>query len=194
MPLTPFTGLSVTLHLLVILIHRIFRGISTRLHLKPIVLTASRTSVTLGLSLAVIFCVFFITIVSATTMIVISVSDEHSSLNYAENIYNTFHDDGEIVLIPYALTYSLTTPYFVYQPSQVMDALQQPVIIPNVLTELVLSPYALGHEVSNLQGLNQPVIIPYALQSEIRTMYAYNPSERLVYPPYLRANSPYAAR
>jgi hypothetical protein len=73
MPPTPFIGISLLIHTLIILLHKIFHWVPRRkiLHKKPKMSTSF-------LSVFVVTLVFWFVVISAVVLVYVSIQDRHS--------------------------------------------------------------------------------------------------------------------
>jgi hypothetical protein len=90
MPLTPFVGLSIMVHIVVIVGHRLFHWTP----MKPESRKENVVAFVRFLGFGIIGAVFAVVLISATVLVRASVKDKHSSIRFmgevAENTYASF--------------------------------------------------------------------------------------------------------
>lgn len=86
MPLTPFIGLSVMVHIFVIISHRFFQWTPAEQGAR----TRGQQLVTRAIGLTIVSLVFVVVLFSAGTLVRASIEDRHSSIAMAETIYGHF--------------------------------------------------------------------------------------------------------
>ncbi len=103
MPLTPFAGLSVIIHLLIILVSAVLHK-SFLERLKSHVHCVSNNTL-LIVSLSIMTVIFSITLVIASRMIYLSTHDEYSSFRYMQALIRSYEmrRDADTQLMIYVI-------------------------------------------------------------------------------------------
>ncbi len=86
MPLTPFIGLSVLIHVSIIVINKLLRRIPGEKETTPLVKTSTRK--TIAYTSLIIAAVFAFVLINAGILVRASLTDSHSTVRYVNNYFN----------------------------------------------------------------------------------------------------------